>query len=358
MSISRIVIDCVSLFVKDKKKKYFLKKKYGSNPPYILTRKNAKVYKDIYIPIYKHNVQLCPVEPEIYNKKGERLRVIFLRDNYKPNASAQTSNLIYWDKYNFELPLHLYTHGRMLETMGSPSSRFGALVETKGIKPDSYEIFSKYQGLEKDFDLIFTYDEKILNDIPNARFVPFCADIKLFASDFVLLPSLDEIFKQDLFYEKSKNISMLSSNKKLCDLHLKRILTANKLKHNPNVDTFGTFDGGQFVDPYETLRDYRYSIVFENEISPYCFTEKLTNCFATQTIPIYIGASKIGEFFDEDGIIRISENEIDNIENIIKQCSEDDYISRKDAIMKNFLAVQKFSNNEDYMYKTYIKNQF
>ena len=188
--------------------------------------------------------------------------------------------------------------------------------------------------------------------------MPFCADIKLFASDFVLLPSLDEIFKQDLFYEKSKNISMLSSNKKLCDLHLKRILTANKLKHNPNVDTFGTFDGGQFVDPYETLRDYRYSIVFENEISPYCFTEKLTNCFATQTIPIYIGASKIGEFFDEDGIIRISENEIDNIENIIKQCSEDDYISRKDAIMKNFLAVQKFSNNEDYMYKTYIKNQF
>lgn len=48
----------------------------------------------------------------------------------------------------------------MLETVGSPTSRFGALVEIKSIKPDSYEIFSKYQGLEKDFDLIFTYDEK------------------------------------------------------------------------------------------------------------------------------------------------------------------------------------------------------
>lgn len=132
----------------------------------------------------------------------------------------------------------------------------------------------------------------------------------------------------------------------------------NKLKINPNVDTYGLFDGGQFIGPYETLRDYRYSIIFENEISPYCFTEKLTNCFATQTIPISIGASKIGQFFDENGIRKISENEIDNIENIIKQCSKNDYISRKDAITIKFLAVQKFSNNENYMYKNYIKNQF
>jgi len=358
MSIKRVITDCACFFVKDNKKKYFLKKKYGSNPPYILSKKNARIYKDIYIPIYKHNVPLCPVEPEIYNRKGERLRVIFLRDNYKPNASSQTSNLIYWDKYNFELPLHLYTHGRMLETMGSPTSRFGALVETKGIKPDSYQLFEKYSGLEKDFDLIFTYDEKLLNDIPNAKFVPFCADIKLFSGDFVLLPELDNIFEQNLFYEKRKNISMLSSNKKFCELHLKRITTALKLKNNPNVDTFGTFDGGAFVEPYETLKDYRYSIVFENEISAYCFTEKLTNCFATQTVPIYIGANKIHEFFDEDGIIRVNESEIDNIENIIAQCSEDDYLSRKNAIMKNFVAVQMFANNEDYMYKNYIKNKF
>ncbi|WP_430875583.1 glycosyltransferase family 10 domain-containing protein [Gilliamella sp. G0441] len=358
MSFKRVVTDFVCLFVNDKKKKYFLKKKYGSNPSYMLCKKNAKVYQNIYIPIYKHNVHLCSDEPEIYNKKGERLRVIFLRDNYKPNASSQTSNTIYWDKYNFELPLHVYTHGRMLETMGSPRGRFGALVETKGIKPDSYNIFEKYRGLEKDFDLIFTYDEKLLNEIPNARFVPFCADIKLFLSDFMTLPNLDEIFQKNLFYEKSKDISMLSSNKKLCDLHLKRVLTALKLKNNPKVDTFGTFDGGGFVDPYETLKDYRYSIVFENEISAYCFTEKLTNCFATQTVPIYIGATKIGQFFDEDGIIRINDNQIDNIEYIIKQCSEQDYLSRKNAIMKNFIAVQKFANNEDYMYNTYIKDCF
>lgn len=351
-------MDFICFFVKDNRKKYFIKKKYGSKTPYILHNKKARIYKNIYIPIYKPNIRLCSIEPEIYNKKGERIRVMFLRDRYKPDASSQTSNLIYWDKYNFELPLHLYTHGRMLETMGTPRSRFGALVETKGIKPESYDIFNKYKGLEKDFDLIFTYDEKLLNEIPNARFVPFCADIKLFLQDFINLPNLDQIFKQNLFYEKSKNISIMSSNKKFCDLHIKRINTAIKLKNNPSVDTFGTFDGGNFVDPYQTLRDYRYSVIFENEISSYCFTEKLTNCFATQTVPIYIGATKISEFFDEDGIIRINENNIDNIEHIIKQCSEQDYLSRKDAIMRNFISVQKFSNNEDYMYTTYIKNNF
>jgi hypothetical protein len=358
MSLKRIIVDFICLFVKDNKRKYFLKKKYGSKTPYILYRKNAKAYENIYIPIYKPNVRLCSVEPEIYNRKGERVRVMFLRDRYRPDASSQTSNLIYWDKYNFELPLHLYTHGRMLETMGTPRHRFGALVETKGIKPNSYNIFKDYQGLEKDFDLIFTYDEKLLNEIPNARFVPFCADIKLFTRDFIMLPNLEDIFQQNLFYEKTKNISMLSSAKKLCDLHLKRIATALKLKNNPKVDTFGTFDGGCIVDPYDTLKDYRYSIIFENEISPYCFTEKLTNCFATQTVPIYIGASKIHEFFDQDAIIRVDESEIDNMEYIINQCNEADYLSRKNAIMKNFITVQKFANNEDYMYNTYIKNKF
>lgn len=358
MSFKRITVDLACLFVKDNRKKYIFKKKYGSKIPYILHTKKAKAYQSIYIPIYKPNVKLCSIEPEIYNKKGERIRVMFLRDRYRSNASAQTSNLIYWDKYNFELPLHLYTHGRMLETMGSPRHRFGALVETKGIKPKSYEIFSKYQGLNKDFDLIFTYDEKLLNELPNARFVPFCADIKLFTKDFTMLPDLENIFQQNLFNEKNKNISMISSRKTMCDLHLKRIATAFKLKNNPSVDTFGTFDGGALIDPYDSLKAYRYSIVFENEISGYCFTEKLTNCFATQTVPIYVGASKIHEIFDEDGIIRVNESEIDNIENIIKQCCEDDYISRKQAIMNNFAIVQKYSNNEDFMYKNYINGNY
>jgi hypothetical protein len=45
------------------------------------------------------------------------------------------------------------------------------------------------------------------------------------------------------------------------------------------------------------------SFAFENANYPGAFCEKLTDFFATGTIPIYWGNPDIGEFFDTNGII-------------------------------------------------------
>ena len=142
----------------------------------------------------------------------------------------------------------------------------------------------------------------------------------------------------------------------VCKLHKFRRELAKKCKREHLADTYGTFDGGRLVNVEEYLDNYRYSIVVENDIEAYWFTEKIVNCFATMTIPVYIGATKIGEFFNEDGIIRITEKDFDNIDKILKQCTKEEYESRIDILKENFEKSKQFCGSSwDRLYKKYLK---
>lgn len=314
------------------------------------------VYQDIFPPFYNIYAELESDEPEIYNKFREKIHTFFIRDKTSSHLSSQWGNYILWDRYNFGLKTHFYTHDSLLETMGSPVRKYGAFIETKAISPSSYQIFDKYKGLQKDFDFIFTYDEGLLNKLDNSKFVPFCAQIKLDFANYIDLDSSKILMNDDMYKNKNKNISLLSSNKKMCDLHKLRIDIAKRFEKSSVVDTYGTFNGGAYIRSFDTLKNYRYSIVFENEISAYCFTEKLTNCFATQTVPIYVGATKIQDYFNMDGIIQISIQELDNLDSILRQCSVQDYEARINAILDNYQRSKNYLNVQDNMFKTYIEN--
>ena len=142
----------------------------------------------------------------------------------------------------------------------------------------------------------------------------------------------------------------------MCPLHLLRIEMAKALKANGTADAYGTFDGGPYIKISESLTDYRYSVIVENSTEPYCFTEKIMNCFAAMTIPIYIGASKISEFFNPDGIIVMSEKTaLEKIGEIIKNCNEQNYMSRKEAILDNYKRINSYYCQEDYICAKYGK---
>ena len=100
--------------------------------------------------------------------------------------------------------------------------------------------------------------------------------------------------------------------------------------------------------PWETkylyLNDYRFQIVVENDKYETYFTEKLTDCFATGTIPIYWGAPDIGKYFNTDGMILI-DDELD-----ISLLTEDYYFSKLNAIKDNFERVQKMQGSDDVLY--------
>jgi hypothetical protein len=306
-------------------------------------------YGTIYLPTYNKSATQSNLEHNVFNAEGQPLKTFFLRDAVFSHSASSGGKYFMWDRYNFGLDVHFYTHNCMLEIMGEPKKRYGWLIEAESIVPADYQIFKRNKGLEKEFDLIFTHSEMILDSCDNARFYPACAGF------WYGTPQGGGQLSSLAYQNKTKNISIVSSDKTMCKLHDLRIAFAKKCKQYGLADTFGNFDGGPMVPISESLANYRYSFAIENYISSYWFTEKVTNCFASMTIPIYLGASKIHEFFNPDGIIQIKPEDYDNIEQILNQCTEEEYLNRLEAVKDNYNRVMQFNALNDYMYEKYLK---
>ena len=304
---------------------------------------NHLKYGKIYYPVYNLDLEFKEGNSNLYNEYGEKLEEFFIRDIYDASRPYRQSRYFIFDRYNFGLKTHFYTHNAMFETMGNPDRKYGLLIESEAIYKSEYKKLYSHKSVAKDFDLIFTHSEKVLDTFDNARFVPLCAGL------------WNKEIKGDRYMNKTKNISILSSDKLMCDMHKFRYDVAMLCKNNHLADTYGTFDGGDLVDVDTTLNDYRFSICIENEIKPYFFTERITSALAAQTIPIYVGASKIDKFFNPDGIIQISVK--DDIEKIFKMCTKEYYEERIPAILDNYERALEYKNPYDIIYDKYLKNQ-
>ncbi|MCL2800144.1 MAG: glycosyltransferase family 10 [Treponema sp.] len=310
------------------------------------------ILKKKYIKESKHNI-LPSIEPPLFNEQRQKYKSIFLSSSipndypYGLNGNGEIPRNIFWDKYNFGLKNHGYGHAAILNIYGKPDKLFAMFWESQAIVPNDYELFNKYKGLAESFNLILTHNSEHLNKYKNAVFIPAAGSrygTELGGGKLDI----------ERCKNKSKNISILSSNKSSCNMHRFRIDTAKYFKNTNIVDTFGNFDGGKRADLPDLLEKYRYSIIIENEITEYYITEKILNCFASMTIPIYIGASKISNFFNPDGIIQIFNPSLDEIKKAVKNCCEEDYNSRVTAVIDNFNRVQKdFMCIEDYIWEHY-----
>ena len=120
------------------------------------------------------------------------------------------------------------------------------------------------------------------------------------------------------------------------------------------IDTYGTFDGGEMATTKQIYGKYPFSVVIENHIDDWWVTEKICNCFACRTVPIYYGARKIGKLFNSDGIIIC--NSIDEVRNAVDYVllhARQEYYLRKKAIGYNFIAVEDYSSFENWFYVHY-----
>lgn len=353
-TIRNFAVRLLSGFIpsKEKRKQFrakFIKHEKGcTSSPYFMNKVEGKIY----YPYYSKSAKQEKDEYIIYNKDGMPMRTFFLRDDNMSNCPTwYQSKYFIFDRFNYGLDVHFYSHMAMLETMGNPSKKYGMYIEPESLVPEDYKIFDNNKGLEKDFDLIFTHTERFLDKFDNARFYSVCAKV------WYTLQDENGNIPQNLEEIKNKGISIVSSDKTLCNLHKFRLELARKCKRESLADTFGTFDGGKFIPVRESLTNYKYSIAIENEIEGYWFTEKILNCFASLTIPVYLGATKIDKFFNPDGIIKISEKDFDNIDKILKNCTEEEYFARMDAIKDNYFRAIMFRNSNDWLYETYLKNE-
>jgi hypothetical protein len=138
---------------------------------------------------------------------------------------------------------------------------------------------------------------------------------------------------------------MIASNKQMCEGHMKRLQFVEKFKDK--LDFYGR--GFNEIDCKEDgLRDYMFSVGIENAVYDCYFTEKLTDCFACGTIPIFYGSRGVTKYFNEDGIIFL-DDEFD-----LSSLTPDLYYSKMDAVKDNLERAIEFPIAEDYLYQTYF----
>ena len=89
----------------------------------------------------------------------------------------------------------------------------------------------------------------------------------------------------------------------------------------------------------------KFHIAVENSRQKNYFTEKLIDCFASKTVPIYYGCPNIGDWFNMDGMITFQD--LDELELIIRKLDADAYNWRKDAIEENYEIAKKFHSDND-----------
>ncbi len=282
--------------------------------------------------------------PKIYNAEGHPLETYFIKNRHSRHAPfGHEGKYFFWDRYNYGLDTHFYGPEAMTGTLGKPAVKYGMLTESRTIVPKDYEVFHRNRGLEKDFRYIFTYDDRILNEIENARFYPVAAGI------------WNSEMREGRYREKDRDLSILSSDKVMCALHRFRLELARLCKREGLADTFGRFDGGGYVEKVdETLNRYRFSMIIENDVSDYYFSERLTSCFAAQTVPVYLGARRIGEFFNTDGMILLGSADLEEAESLIAECTRERYEAMLPAVLDNYERVKEYVNMQDYLYEHYL----
>lgn len=120
------------------------------------------------------------------------------------------------------------------------------------------------------------------------------------------LITLDQMMAQPAL-NKSMTISTITSSKKQSHtLHARRVqFIEDLIALLPEIERFG--HGVRLIaDKADALDPYRYHIAIENHIAPHHWTEKLSDAFLACSLPFYIGAPDIFDYFPPDSLIRLS----------------------------------------------------
>lgn len=177
---------------------------------------------------------------------------------------------------------------------------------------------SEYFGLHEwaiknqdQFQLILTWDDKVLNNCPQAMYVPF--------GSTWLQP--DQYTKPRT---KKLELAHLAGKLQMSYGHsLRHEILARQDEIKINKRFFHTYGSRDIIEQArigkeEVFADSMFNVAIENFSHRGYFTEKLLDCFLFKSIPIYWGCSNVGDYFNTLGIIQIS-----NVDDIIDFCNSD-----------------------------------
>jgi len=209
--------------------------------------------------------------------------------------------------------------------------------------------FNRMQSIlphSEKFDLILTHQQDILDSCKNSLVFPW--------GDCWISDSEQKI------HDKTEMFSIIASHKNHTRGHQLRHEVI-KLK-NPRLIPFGpqyNDIGAELNSKIKASKNFAFQVVIENESWENCFTEKLIDCLRTGSVPIYWGCNNIENFFDTRGFYVV--NSLNEIDDLLKTLTMDDYLSKMEYVKNNFLLSEKYLSvykRVDNIVRDYINQKY
>ena len=219
------------------------------------------------------------------------------------------------------------------------AKKYGWLIEPRWYNPMTRQIKSNPQPYIEAYDFIFTHDKELLDLDPTFKFV--------FGQG--------SIIEEVGVFDKSKLVSCVVSDLQMTDGHKLRLEIAKQIADSGEVDMYGKAFN-YIPRKIDALKDYRFSFAMENDCYESYFTEKLHDCLLTGTMPIYLGAPNIGDFYNLDGIVIMDKNANGEVTFDSEILSDEYYNDHIDAVKDNYERVLQTQTAEDFMFLNYFND--
>ena len=168
----------------------------------------------------------------------------------------------------------------------------------------------------KEFDLILTYREWLVEELPNAKLFNWA-----------------NCWINDATIDKRNQISFLTTQKGWCEGHKLRQEIWYALEDYDEINDFEVWKKRtppSIPNKNVALENAKFTISLENsEINNY-FSEKLLDCFETKTIPLYWGCPNVSTYFNMDGVLHF--HTIEEMEELINSLTPELYDAKLEAV--------------------------
>lgn len=242
---------------------------------------------------------------------------------FKWNFNERNSNVSVYIDSDFLLAINDINEN-------DPKVKFLWLLESPEFNDGAFDfVIHNISLIEDYFEGVFTYSDEIAK----------------LSNKIHKIWTTNTWIKNPKIQPKNKRVSMITSDKVFTAQQLERVDFARQNVNN--IDVYGR-GFKEIATKEQGLNDYMFSICIENINYDTYFTEKILDCFATGTIPVYKGTRKIVDHFDSNGIIFLED--LKSLDELTPEL----YFSKKEAIERNFQTLVMYPLVDDLIFRDYL----
>jgi hypothetical protein len=207
------------------------------------------------------------------------------------------------------------------------------LLEPPPFRQCNYDFVREHADL---FDYVLTYDARLID-----------------GKKFLYYPYGGSQIPLDHWgvKPKSKLCSIVASDKRATEGHNLRHAAVEMIRTAQlPVDVLGS-GYGPFVNKYDALADYYYTVAIEGESLDFCFDEKLLDPLAVGTVPLYWGCPHIDAHFNVDSIRHW--HDLEQLRGMLLRLTPEWWFNRLPAIHGNLERARAFVCAEDWIVDRY-----